>query len=182
MCFPGEERILIPSPKVPTYNLQPEMSAPLVTARVLQEIENDTFDVIILNYANPDMVGHTGILAAAVRALEAVDHCLHQVVPAVLHKGGLAIVTADHGNAEQMMTGSTGQPFTAHTANSVPFILASGGQYRLRGNGILADVAPTVLQLLRLPAPAEMSGRSLLINGRDGRKYSSAQKARRRIK
>lgn len=181
-CFPGEERILIPSPKVPTYNLQPEMSAPLVTARVLREIEKDTFDVIILNYANPDMVGHTGILAAAVQALEAVDDCLRQVVTAVLDKGGLAIVTADHGNAEQMMTGSTGQPFTAHTANPVPFILAAAGRYRLRGNGILADVAPTVLQLLRLPVPAEMSGRSLLVNGPDGRRYSSEQKARRRAK
>jgi len=166
--FPGEERVLIPSPKVPTYNLQPEMSAPQVTARVLEEIGKDTFDVIILNYANPDMVGHTGIMSAAVRALEAVDDCLRQVVTAVLDKGGLAIVTADHGNAEQMMVGSTGQPFTAHTDNPVPFILASGRPNRLRKNGILADVSPTILQLLQLPTPAEMTGRSLLRSAPDG--------------
>ncbi|MBT9171820.1 MAG: 2,3-bisphosphoglycerate-independent phosphoglycerate mutase [Syntrophomonadaceae bacterium] len=179
--FPGEERILIPSPKVPTYNLQPEMSAPQVTARVLEEIGKDTFDVIILNYANPDMVGHTGIMPAAVRALETVDECLHQVVTAVLGRGGVAIVTADHGNAEQMMAGSTNQPFTAHTANPVPFILVSDRPYRLRRNGILADVAPTVLQLLQLPAPAEMTGRSLLLNGAGGVRQSPDKKVRRRV-
>jgi 2,3-bisphosphoglycerate-independent phosphoglycerate mutase len=177
--FPGEERVLIPSPKVPTYNLQPEMSAPQVTARVLEETEKEAFDVIILNYANPDMVGHTGIMPAAIRALEAVDDCLRRVVPAVLDRGGLAIVTADHGNAEQMMVGSTGRPFTAHTANPVPFILASGHPYRLRGNGILADVAPTILQLLQLPAPPEMTGRSLLVNGPAGTRRSPEMKARR---
>jgi len=163
--FPGEERVLIPSPEVPTYNLQPEMSARLVTARVLEEIGKDVFDVMILNYANPDMVGHTGIMPAAVRAVEVIDDCLRQVVPAVLDKGGIAIITADHGNVEQMTVSRTSLPFTAHTANQVPFILASRPPYRLRKSGLLADVAPTILQLLQLPVPPEMTGRSLLTGG-----------------
>ena len=162
-CFPGEERILIPSPRVPTYNLQPEMSAPQVTRRVVQEISKDWFDMIVLNYANPDMVGHTGVLEAAVKAVEAVDACLRDVVTAVLEKGGIAIVTSDHGNAEQMTVGRNNLSFTAHTPNPVPFILVSNPPQKLRKSGILADVAPTVLELLGLPKPAEMTGTSLLI-------------------
>ncbi|NLM45174.1 MAG: 2,3-bisphosphoglycerate-independent phosphoglycerate mutase [Firmicutes bacterium] len=165
--FAGEDRILIPSPKVPTYNLQPEMSAPQVTERLLQEIDRDYYDVIVLNYANPDMVGHTGVLDAAIAAIEAVDRCLAQVVEAVLAKGGAAIITADHGNAEQMTEGRGDRPFTAHTANPVPLILASRTPYRLRKNGILADVAPTMLDLLGLPKPQEMTGTSLLIRKKD---------------
>ncbi|MBS4021834.1 MAG: 2,3-bisphosphoglycerate-independent phosphoglycerate mutase [Dethiobacter sp.] len=160
--FPGEDRLLIPSPKVPTYNLLPQMSAPQVTARVLEEIEKDNYDAIILNYANADMVGHTGIVDAAVKAVEAVDHCLRQIVTAVLRRGGAAIITSDHGNAEQMTTGRTARPFTAHTPNPVPFILACSQNCRLRKSGILADVAPTVLDVLGLDKPPEMTGSSLL--------------------
>jgi 2,3-bisphosphoglycerate-independent phosphoglycerate mutase len=162
-CFPGEDRILIPSPKVPTYNLLPEMSAREVTARVLEEIDKDSYDVIILNYANADMVGHTGILEAAIKAVETVDDCLRQVVTSVLERGGAVMVTSDHGNAEQMATGRTGRPFTAHTPNPVPYILAGSFPYRLRKSGILADVAPTALELLQLDKPPEMTGKSLLL-------------------
>jgi 2,3-bisphosphoglycerate-independent phosphoglycerate mutase len=161
--FPGEERILIPSPKVPTYNLQPEMSAPEVTARVIEEIKAGRHDVIILNYANTDMVGHTGVLPAAISAVETVDSCLQQVIETVLAVDGAAIITADHGNAEQMTAGRTRQPFTAHTPNSVPFILVSKQSRRLRKNGILADVAPTMLEILGLPQPPVMTGSSLLL-------------------
>jgi 2,3-bisphosphoglycerate-independent phosphoglycerate mutase len=161
--FPGEKRILVPSPKVPTYNLKPEMSAPEVTERVLAEIRQDHFDVIVLNYANTDMVGHTGILDAAVEAVETVDACLRKVVTAILEQEGIAIVTADHGNAEQMTSGRAHHVFTAHTPNPVPFILVSQASYRLRKKGILADVAPTVLDLLELQKPVEMTGTSLLI-------------------
>lgn len=162
-CFVGEERILIPSPQVPTYNMQPEMSAPHVTERVLQEVEKESFDMIILNYANTDMVGHTGILAAAIQAVETVDQCLARVVTAVLEKGGAAIITSDHGNAEQMTSGRKHSVFTAHTPNPVPFILASNTGCRLNKTGILADVAPTILELLEIPKPVEMTGTSLLI-------------------
>lgn len=161
--FPGEERILIPSPQVPTYNMQPEMSAPEVTRCVLQEIDKDSFDVIVLNYANTDMVGHTGIMEAALQAVKTVDDCLRRVVEAVLAKGGAAVVTSDHGNAEQMMAGRKGQPFTAHTLNPVPFILASHLSYRLKKSGRLADVAPTMLDLLDIQKPPVMTGQSLLI-------------------
>jgi 2,3-bisphosphoglycerate-independent phosphoglycerate mutase len=161
--FPGEERILIPSPQVPTYNMQPEMSAPEVTRCVLQEITKDAFDVIVLNYANTDMVGHTGIMEAALQAVNTVDGCLRCVVEAVLAKGGAAIVTSDHGNAEQMMAGRKGQPFTAHTNNPVPFILASHLPYHLKKSGRLADVAPTMLDLLGIQKPPVMTGQSLLI-------------------
>ncbi len=130
---------------------------------MLQEIKDDRFDVIVLNFANPDMVGHTGVLEAAVKAVEAVDECLREVVTAVLEKGGIAIITSDHGNVEQMTAGRNNLSFTAHTPNPVPFILASSPSQRLRKSGILADVAPTVLELLGLPKPAEMTGTSLLI-------------------
>ncbi len=161
--FPGEERVLVPSPKVPTYNLQPEMSAPDLTARVLEEIDKDYFDVIILNYANADMVGHTGVLDAAVTAIETVDSCLSRVVEAVLAKGGAAIVTSDHGNAEQMTFGRSKKPFTAHTSNPVPFILVSNTPHRLHKTGILSDIAPTILELLDVQKPEEMTANSLLI-------------------
>ena len=161
--FLREERILIPSPQVPTYNLQPEMSAPQVTDRLLQEIEQENFDVMIINYANADMVAHTGVVDAAIKAVETVDTCLSKVVPAILAKGGVAIVTSDHGNAEKMTSGRSNQPFTAHTPNPVPFIIVANQSYRLRKRGILADVAPTILDILQLAKPAVMTGSSLLI-------------------
>lgn len=159
--FPGEERILIPSPKVATYDLQPEMSAPGITERVLRELESGKYDVIIMNYANLDMVGHTGDFAAAVRAVEAVDSCLTQVVEKIVQLGGTALITGDHGNAEKMVDAETGQPHTAHTANPVPFIYVGPRQVSLR-DGILADVAPTILAILGLTQPAEMTGRSVV--------------------
>lgn len=162
---PGEDRILIPSPKVATYNLKPEMSAFEVTGRVIEEIKRSYYDVIILNYANPDMVGHTGVLEAAIQAVKAVDQCLQKVVQTVLQQGGSCIVTADHGNCERMVDPVTGAPFTAHTTENVPFILASP-EYcncQLRDDGALCDVAPTLLDILEIPAPPEMTGQSLII-------------------
>jgi len=161
----GEDRILIPSPKVATYDLKPEMSAYEVTDAVLAEIKKEKYDVVVLNYANPDMVGHTGVLEAAVRALEVVDECLGRVVTAVLGKGGIALITSDHGNAEQMLEEGGEEPHTAHTTNEVPLILA-GEKYRgslLREGGALEDLAPTVLEILGIPQPPEMTGRSLLL-------------------
>lgn len=160
--FPGEERILVPSPKVATYDQQPEMSAPGVTEKVLQAIESGSFDVIIMNYANCDMVGHTGSMEAATKAVEAVDRGLAQVIPALLSKGGAALITADHGNAEQMVDYATNQPMTAHTTNPVPVIMAGGPSGAHLRNGILADVAPTLLELIGLPQPAAMTGKSLI--------------------
>jgi 2,3-bisphosphoglycerate-independent phosphoglycerate mutase len=161
---PGEDRILIPSPNVATYDLKPEMSAPEVTERVLKEIEQDKYDVIILNYANADMIGHTGIFKAAVEGVEVVDNCLGQVATAILKKNGIALVTSDHGNAEQMLEPNGHDPHTAHTTNRVPLILA-GESYRgstLRQDGALEDIAPTILEILRIPQPSEMTGHSLL--------------------
>ncbi|NLJ34023.1 MAG: 2,3-bisphosphoglycerate-independent phosphoglycerate mutase [Firmicutes bacterium] len=160
----GEKRRLIPSPPVATYDLQPEMSAYQVTDAVLEELAGG-HQLIILNYANPDMVGHTGILEAAVRAVEVVDECLGRVVPRVLQKGGTVLITADHGNAEQMVDLKTGKPFTAHTTNPVPLILVSppGEGFALREGGILSDIAPTILDLLGLEIPGEMTGESLLM-------------------
>lgn len=161
--FPGEDRILIPSPKVPTYDMKPEMSAYEVTERVIEKIKEKTYDLIVLNYANPDMVGHTGNLEAAIRAVEAVDHCLGRVVSEVKGLGGTAIVTSDHGNAEHMADYETGEPYTAHTTNRVPFILINpkGKGFRLR-EGCLADIAPTILDILGLNKPEEMTGKSLI--------------------
>jgi len=159
---PGEDRILVPSPKVPTYDQKPEMSAFEVTEVFLNKLAEDKYDVIIMNYANPDMVGHTGKMSAAVKAIEVVDKCVGRVVRALLEKKGTAIITADHGNAEEMLD-EEGKAHTAHTGNEVPFILVSeslmGVQLR---PGRLEDVAPTVLDILGLPKPAEMTGRSLI--------------------
>ncbi|HBK54385.1 MAG TPA: 2,3-bisphosphoglycerate-independent phosphoglycerate mutase, partial [Syntrophomonas wolfei] len=161
---PGEDRILIPSPAVATYNLQPEMSAPEVSKRVIREIERDFYDVVIMNYANPDMVGHTGILEAAVKAVKAVDECMIEVVRLVREKEGITLITADHGNCEMMVCPQTGNPFTAHTCEKVPFILVSNEHIdcQLRDDAILSDIAPTILELLDLPVPAEMTGKTIL--------------------
>jgi len=162
--FPGEERALIPSPKVPTYDLKPEMSAYEVTDEVIKSIRTGGYGLIVLNYANPDMVGHTGIFEAAVKAVEAVDACVGRVSDEVLGKGGAVLLTADHGNAEKMIDLETGQPHTAHTTNPVPFslIINDGKRHCLRKDGILADVAPTALELLNIPKPQAMTGRSLI--------------------
>jgi 2,3-bisphosphoglycerate-independent phosphoglycerate mutase len=161
--FPFEERCLIPSPKVATYDLQPEMSAFLVTEEVERRIAEGKYRFVLLNFANPDMVGHTGILEAAIQAVEAVDRCLGRVVSAAGERGGIVLVTADHGNAEQMVDYETGSPHTAHTTNPVPFLLIQDrSPFRLR-EGILADVAPTILQLWGWEQPPEMEGRSLLV-------------------
>ncbi|MCB2100190.1 MAG: 2,3-bisphosphoglycerate-independent phosphoglycerate mutase [Rhodobacterales bacterium] len=167
--FPGEERILVPSPKVATYDLQPAMSAVEVTDNLVQAIGSAKFDVIIVNYANGDMVGHTGIIDAAKQAAETVDACLNRLSAAVTAAGGVMLVTADHGNAEQMRDPVTGEPHTAHTLNPVPVILVNGPKWASKlHRGRLADVAPTLLSLLGLAQPAEMTGRSL-IDGADMR-------------
>ncbi|MDQ7794284.1 MAG: 2,3-bisphosphoglycerate-independent phosphoglycerate mutase [bacterium] len=156
--YPGEKRVLVPSPRVATYDLRPEMSAVGVTQAVLVELDRDSPDLVILNYANPDMVGHTGVLAAAVRAVETVDDCLGRVIPAF----GAALIVSDHGNAEEMIDQLTGQPHTAHTTNPVPAILVAPQHRVTLCDGILADVAPTVLELMGLPIPPQMTGQSLL--------------------
>ncbi len=157
--FPGEQRILVDSPKVATYDLQPEMSAYEVTDRLLQEIEDDAFDAIILNFANPDMVGHSGMLEPTIRAIEVVDECLGRIVDALHAKGGAAVITADHGNADEVVT-LEGNPMTAHTTNQVPLIVTKKDVV-LRDDGILADLAPTVLKLLNVDQPKEMTGKPL---------------------
>ncbi|MFA9381187.1 MAG: 2,3-bisphosphoglycerate-independent phosphoglycerate mutase [Acetanaerobacterium sp.] len=158
--YEGESRVLIPSPKVATYDLQPEMSANLVTDAVVERIEKGLDDVIILNFANCDMVGHTGVFDAAVSAVETVNACLERVVEALLAKGGIALITADHGNADKMYE-PDGSPFTAHTTNPVPLVVA-GMDCRLRTGGRLCDIAPTMLDILGLAKPAEMTGVSLI--------------------
>ena len=158
--FPGEERILINSPKVATYDLQPEMSAYEVTDALLKEIAADKFDVILLNFANPDMVGHSGMLEPTIKAIETVDECFGKVVEAIIAKGGRAIITADHGNADEVIT-IEGNPMTAHTTNPVPVIVTEEG-ITLREDGILADLAPTMLGMLGVGQPAEMTGKSII--------------------
>lgn len=158
--LPGEDRVLIPSPKVATYDLQPEMSALPVTDEAVARIKSGEYSLIILNYANPDMVGHTGNFQAAVQACEVVDRCLGRVVEAVREQGGALMVTADHGNAEQMR-GADGSPHTAHTSNPVPFILSAPGVKKL-ASGALCDIAPTILELLGLTKPPQMTGQSLI--------------------
>ena len=160
--FEGEDRALINSPKVATYDLQPEMSAYLVADECVKRIESDKYDVIILNFANCDMVGHTGVFDAAVKAVEAVDACAGKVIDAVLAKGGAVLLTADHGNADKMYDEDPEHPFTAHTTNPVPFLVAGLGDVTLRKGGVLADIAPTMLKILELPQPAEMTGKSII--------------------
>ena len=158
--FPGEDRVLVPSPKVATYDLQPEMSAYEVCDKCIERINSGAYDVIILNFANCDMVGHTGVLQAAVKAVETVDTCVGRVVEATLKMGGIAMVTADHGNAEVMLQ-PDGSPMTAHTTDLVPFILCGAGT-ELR-EGRLADIAPTILDVMGLEQPAEMDGKTLIV-------------------
>ena len=159
--YKGEDRILIPSPKVQTYDLKPEMSAYEVTKKVVEAVQSDKYDTIILNYANPDMVGHTGNLEATIKAIEVIDECVQKVVDAVEEKNGMIIMTADHGNAEQMIDYKTGEPHTAHTTNPVPLVLIGAEGIKLK-EGKLADLAPTMLELMELKKPEEMTGESLI--------------------
>ena len=159
--YEGEDRCVIPSPKVATYDLKPEMSAPEVADECVKRIESGKYDVVILNFANCDMVGHTGVFEAAVKAVEAVDAAVEKVVTAVLNAGGCAFLTADHGNAEKMKN-PDGTPFTAHTTNVVPFVVIGCGDVKLREGGCLADIAPTMLPYIGLPVPAEMTGKSII--------------------
>ena len=158
----GEDRKVIPSPKVATYDLKPEMSAYEVADECKARIESGKYDVIILNFANCDMVGHTGVFDAAVKAVEAVDKCVGEVTDAVLNAGGVVFLTADHGNAEKMKN-PDGSPFTAHTTNVVPFTVIGAGDVKLREGGCLADIAPTMLPYIGLPVPAEMTGKSIIV-------------------
>lgn len=160
--YPGEDRVLIPSPNVATYDMQPEMSAPEVTDRIVEAIEQQKYDVIVVNYANGDMVGHTGVFSAAVKAVECLDHCLNRIVTALDKVGGEALITADHGNVEQMADENSGQAHTAHTCEPVPFIYVGKRPAQIREGGVLADVAPTMLTLMGLPIPEEMTGRTIV--------------------
>ena len=161
----NEDRFLIPSPKVATYDLKPEMSAPEVCATLIEKIRSLLYDCIVINFANPDMVGHTGVMEAVVKAIETIDDCVRQVVDAILEVDGTMFLCADHGNAEELINPETGEPWTAHTTNPVPFILINGPEGKvLRENGRLCDIAPTLLELLQLPQPAEMTGQSLLMD------------------
>ena len=162
---PGEDRVLVPSPKeVATYDLKPEMSAPAVCDKLCEAITGGKYDVVICNFANPDMVGHTGVMPAAIKAIETVDACVGRACEAVKKMGGVMFICADHGNADVMVDEKTGEPFTAHTTNPVPFILFNADpKYTLKENGVLADIVPTLLELMGLPQPKEMTGKSLLI-------------------
>ena len=161
--FKGEERVLINSPKVATYDLQPEMSAEAVKNGVIDAINSNKFDLIVINFANPDMVGHTGIMDAAIKACEAVDKCVGEIAEKVKEKDGIMFITADHGNAEKMFDETTGQPFTAHTTNLVPFIMVANDVKNVKlSDGSLCDIAPTILQVMELKQPKEMSGKSLI--------------------
>ena len=160
----GEDRILVKSPKVATYDLKPEMSAYEVCDKLVDAIKADKYDVIIINFANPDMVGHTGVEAAAIKAVEAVDECVGKAVEAIKEVNGSMFICADHGNAEQLVDYETGDPFTAHTTNPVPFILVNYDEnYTLRDGGCLADIAPTLIEMMGMTQPEEMTGKSLLI-------------------
>jgi len=163
--FPGEDRLLVPSPKVPTYDLQPEMSAAGITDTAVEHIRSGSYDLVIMNYANADMVGHTGVIEAAIKGVEAVDTGVGRVMETALSVGGGLLITADHGNAEQLIEYDTGKPFTAHTTFPVPLYLIVPGleNAHLRSDGILADVSPTILQILGIPQPKDMQGRSLLL-------------------
>ena len=160
----GEDRILVKSPKVATYDLKPEMSAFEVCDKFVEAIKSGKYDVIITNFANPDMVGHTGVLPAAIQAIEAVDQCVGRVVEALKEVDGQMFICADHGNAEQLIDYETGEPFTAHTTNPVPFILVNyDSDYALREGGVLADIIPTLIEMMGMEQPKEMTGKSLLI-------------------
>jgi 2,3-bisphosphoglycerate-independent phosphoglycerate mutase len=160
--FPGEDRTLVNSPKVATYDLQPEMSAFEVRDKLVEAIRSDIYDAVICNFANCDMVGHTGVFSAAVKAVETVDTCVHDVVEAALAKGGVCLVSADHGNAEQMKL-ADGSPMTAHTTNPVPLMIIGAGKVALRSGGTLSDIAPTMLEFMDIAQPAEMTGKSLIV-------------------
>ena len=161
--YKNEDRILVPSPKeVPTYDLKPEMSCYTVTEKLTEAIRSGKYDLVVANFANPDMVGHTGVLPAAIKAIEVVDECMGKVVDAVESMHGNLFILADHGNADIMIDEKTGEPYTAHTTNPVPFILVSEEKHKLREGGCLADVAPTLLELMGIPQPKEMTGKSLL--------------------
>jgi 2,3-bisphosphoglycerate-independent phosphoglycerate mutase len=159
--YPGEDRALIPSPKVATYDLKPEMSAYEVAEEAVKRINSKEYDVIILNFANPDMVGHTGVMEAAVAAIEAVDECVGKVVDAIKAQNGVALITADHGNSEQIIDYDTGGPFTAHTTNEVPLIGVGLGDLKLK-SGRLSDLTPTMLDIMGVEKPKEMTGSSLI--------------------
>ena len=161
-CYTNEERTLIPSPDVATYDLKPEMSAAVVTEKLLSAIENQQYDAIICNYANGDMVGHTGVFDAAVKAVETLDSCIEKIITALAKVGGQCLITADHGNVEQMINPDNGEILTSHTIDPVPLIYVGEKNVALRSNGSLADIAPTLLDLMDLPQPPEMTGRSLL--------------------
>jgi len=162
-AFQGEERILVPSPKVATYDLQPEMSAVAVTDKLLAAIDSGKFDLLVVNYANTDMVGHTGFEPAAIKAVETVSLCLQKLVDSVEKHGGKILITADHGNAEQMVDDDGHTPHTAHTTNPVPLILAGSGASAMElKNGRLCDIAPTILQLMSIKQPDAMTGESLI--------------------
>ncbi len=162
--YEGEDRCVIPSPKVATYDLKPEMSAPEVADECVKRIESGKYDAIILNFANCDMVGHTGVFEAAVKAVEAVDAAVGKVVDAVLAAGGAVLLTADHGNADKMLVDDGDDPFTAHTTNPVPLVVMGAGDVKLRKDGVLADLCPTMLQIMGLPQPAEMTGKSMIVD------------------
>jgi 2,3-bisphosphoglycerate-independent phosphoglycerate mutase len=159
--YPGEDRVMVPSPKVATYDLKPEMSAHEVTDKLVEAIKSRRYDAIVCNFANSDMVGHTGNLAAAIRAVEVLDECVGRVVTAMRENGGEVLITADHGNAETMRDTQTGQAHTAHTLNLVPLVYV-GRQARIADRGALQDVAPTLLGMMGLPPPSEMTGRPLI--------------------
>ncbi len=161
--YPGEQRVLIPSPRdVPTYDLKPEMSAHEVTYRAVKELSTDLYKFILVNYANPDMVGHTGVMPAAIRAIEIIDGCLNILITAARKRGWIIFLTADHGNIEQVVDYDTNEPHTAHTLNKVPLIIISPADFHLRDDGILADVAPTIMDIVGIKKPEEMSGNSLI--------------------
>ena len=160
--FAGEDRVLVPSPKVATYDLAPRMSADEVTDKLVDAIAGDAYDFIVCNYANGDMVGHTGDFAAAVQAVETVDECLGRVCEALRRRGGQALITADHGNAERMLDTTTNQPHTAHTSSFVPLVYAGPQRAHFGAEGALSDVAPTLLALMGIEAPPSMTGRSLV--------------------
>ena len=169
MPFPGEDRVLVPSPReVGTYDHKPEMSGPEVAGETAAAIDTGAYDFVLVNFANADMVGHTGVMEAAVRAVETVDAAVGRVVDAATRQGGIVLITADHGNAEQMIDYDTGGPYTSHTVNfPVPFILVPGkhqelAHVRLRDDGVLADVAPTILELMDIPQPPDMEGKTLI--------------------